>query len=233
MEDLLINSIYVATEGEGVLIGSPQAFIRFQGCKLACKNCDSKETWSFQHKNFRSIEETLAKLEDLDAPKRVSITGGDPLDPFHRKGVMKLVGALKNKGFWINIEATGAEVPHDIFDLLDFISIDFKTPSTGVLGNIEVIKQMASQYIDRFQVKSVIENNLDFDYVVKAKNTLEQKIGKINFPWVLTPSFNTGEDFPKERVLEIIKRNENLKENAFRVIVQQHKWLYGSIKRHI
>ena len=93
--------------------------------------------------------------------------------------------------------------------------------------NIENLIIMAKQYPGRFQVKSVIENEKDFQYVLDASNDLISAIGEINFPWILTPAYNTREEFPTERVLSIVELNERLGRGRFRVIVQQHKWLHG------
>jgi 7-carboxy-7-deazaguanine synthase len=131
-----INSIYRATEGEGVHIGESQIFVRFQGCTIGCLNCDSKDTWNFEEGSFFELEEVVAKIEHLGKTdffplKRVSITGGDPLHPKLEPGVLALVKILKRQNYYVNIEASGSRICPDIFDLVDFISFDFKTPSTG------------------------------------------------------------------------------------------------------
>ena len=82
-DSLNLHSIYRATEGEGVFIGVPQIFVRFQGCAVGCVNCDSKETWDFEENRLFPIENVLTKISLLggDEINRVSITGGDPLHP--------------------------------------------------------------------------------------------------------------------------------------------------------
>src|SRR6478736_4189203 len=77
---LLINSIYRATEGEGIHIGIPQIFVRFQGCHVGCVNCDTKETWDFDPAFTMALDEVMESIETLSQNiiKRVSITGGDP-----------------------------------------------------------------------------------------------------------------------------------------------------------
>ena len=54
----------------------------------------------------------------------------------------------------------------------------------------------------------------------------------LDFPWILTPVFNYGEDFPRERVHEIAVWNE-ARGGHFRVISQQHKWIHGPNKKFI
>ncbi|MEX0799567.1 MAG: hypothetical protein WD025_08980, partial [Bacteriovoracaceae bacterium] len=73
MDDkLAINSIYMATEGEGIHVGTPQIFVRFQGCAIGCVNCDSKDTWEFLPGN-KALETVLREVEELagEYPLRV------------------------------------------------------------------------------------------------------------------------------------------------------------------
>jgi 7-carboxy-7-deazaguanine synthase len=94
----LINSIYRATEGEGVFLGRPQIFVRYQGCAIGCLNCDSKDTWDFTEEMGQSLEmvmEAVHKEGFNGAIKNVSITGGDPLHPSHVPHVLALVKLLK------------------------------------------------------------------------------------------------------------------------------------------
>lgn len=235
MEKLMLNSIYMATEGEGIHVGSPQVFVRFQGCNIGCLNCDSKDTWKFEDQMGLSFDEALLQIHEQSHKgkiRRVSITGGDPLHPKHVPSVCKLVKELKARRYYVNLEASGSRLVHEIFDVIDFVSFDFKTPSTNVRTPLENIEKMVLQYKNRFQIKSVIENRKDFDFVLEAVKSLELKVGELNFPWVLTPAFNLGELLPSERFNDIIKWNEE-SGSYFRVIVQQHKVIHGADKKQV
>ena len=59
-----LNSIYPATEGEGVHIGTPQIFVRYQGCKVGCLNCDSRDTWAFRGGNILTTAEVIEQLKE-------------------------------------------------------------------------------------------------------------------------------------------------------------------------
>ncbi len=144
----LINSIYRATEGEGVYLGRPQIFVRYQGCAIGCLNCDSKDTWDFTQDMGQDLElilESVHREGHNGAIKNVSITGGDPLHPGHVPHVLALTKALKAKNYYVNIEAAGSRVVNEIFELVDFVSFDFKTPSTGVKTPLKNISKMISQ----------------------------------------------------------------------------------------
>jgi len=237
MNQLLLNSIYLATEGEGVHIGTPQIFVRFQGCAIGCINCDSKETWDFDG-DFTSLEKTLAKIEEISGSyphkiKRVSITGGDPLHPKHTDNVEALAGELKKRNFFVNLEASGTRVVDKVFDIVDFVSFDFKTPSTGVRPQVKNLSKLVSQYGKKAQIKSVVADKKDFEFIYDAFVTLQKEFNyQVETPWVITPCYEPNEEFPKERFIAITKLNEQFG-SPFRFIGQQHKWIHGPEKKDV
>jgi 7-carboxy-7-deazaguanine synthase len=231
----LINSIYRATEGEGLFLGRPQIFVRYQGCAVGCLNCDSKETWDFDNcmgTSLDEIMETIHKEGFFGKIKNVSITGGDPLHPRHVPHVLALVKLLKEKKYFVNIEAAGTRVVDEIFDLVDYVSFDFKTPSTGVKTPLQNIAKMMKQYPSKFQVKAVIADRADFLATYEAYKVLAENADILPLNWVLTPCFNNHEEFPLERFKQVLAWNE---ENGgyFRVIGQQHKWIFGPDKKQV
>ena len=231
----LINSIYRATEGEGVFLGRPQIFVRYQGCAVGCLNCDSKDTWDFTEDMGQSLEAVMKNIYDEGfdgAIKNVSITGGDPLHPGHVPHVLSLVKMLKDKNYYVNIEAAGTRVVEDIFSVVDYISFDFKTPSTGVTTPLKNISKMITEFPGKFQVKSVIADLKDFKATLEALKALEAEGLLLNFPWVLTPCYNTLEEFPLNRFTDVLKWNEE-SGGFFRVIGQQHKWIFGPDKKQV
>lgn len=231
---LNINAIYMATEGEGIHIGTAQIFVRFQGCAVGCINCDSKETWDFIDLT-RSLESVIEEVEKLSKQKvspikRVSITGGDPLHPKNEAGVLALVKELRRRGYYINIEAAGTRVVDSIFTLVDFISFDFKTPSTHVITNMKVLTNFIRNYSDKAQIKSVISDKKDYEFTYNAFKEVENLLEAI--PWVLTPCFEPGEQFPGARFAMIMDLNHTYGA-PFRVVGQQHKWVYGAEAKNV
>jgi len=233
MTTLLINSIYVATEGEGVFVGTPQIFVRFQGCHVGCVNCDSKETWDFDPNFAQELPLVLSQIDHLSKGflKRVSITGGDPLHPGHIPGLIELIKELKQRGYFINIEAAGTRVVKEVYDLVDYISFDIKTPSTQVKTSLEVLRRFLSDYAHKSQVKAVAAHKKDVEFVYDIFHQLKDLIPATQ-SWCLTPCFEPGEEFPTNRFQDILKINESLG-MPFRVIGQQHKWVYGPNEKQV
>lgn len=227
MTTLLINSIFRATEGEGIHIGTPQIFVRFQGCHVGCINCDTKETWDFDPAFTKSLDEVMEQIETLSQNiiKRVSITGGDPLHPSHVPSLLVLIKELKARDYFINIEAAGTRIVKEVFDAVDFISYDFKTPSTTVKTSKDLLLKFVEEYGDRAQVKAVVADKKDFEATYDAFHFVRSN-NKTQVPWCLTPCYEPGEAFPMNRFQQVVQLNESFG-LPFRVIGQQHKWVYG------
>ncbi|MBF0298438.1 MAG: 7-carboxy-7-deazaguanine synthase QueE [Oligoflexia bacterium] len=262
-----INSIFLSHEGEGIHLGKAQIFIRVQGCSLKCKNCDTPEALSFKNNKIFTIEEILEEINKINKKyklinKRISITGGDPLDPSHKDAILDLIKVLKKKKYFINIEAAGNVINPQIFNLVDSISFDYKTPSAVSVNRRETLKSLSAlpavpaldllkklflnkKYRDKLQIKSVIESKKDFLYVyssyLQLSNSLlsshpshsSKNINLVN--WILTPSYSlkmSESDF-KKKFDKIFRWNLTLAGGAFRVIGQQHKWVYGTRKKNV
>lgn len=227
MTTLLINSIFRATEGEGIHIGTPQIFVRFQGCHVGCVNCDTKESWEFDPAFTRSLDEVMEEVEVLSQGiiKRVSITGGDPLHPSHIPSLLELIKELKSRQYFINIEAAGTRIVKEVFDQVDFISYDFKTPSTTVKTSKELMLKFIQEYGDKSQIKAVVADKKDFEATFDAFHFVRSS-GAKQIPWCLTPCYEPGEAFPMNRFQQVVQLNESFG-LPFRVIGQQHKWVYG------
>ncbi len=227
----------MATEGEGIHIGTPQIFVRFQGCAIGCLNCDTKESWEFTNPHS-SVDSVIATIEEQAGQyphriKRVSITGGDPLHPKNAPAALALTRSLKKLGYYVNIEAAGSRVVDEIFDSIDFVSFDFKTPSTGVTHNKNLLLKMCQQYAGKTQIKAVIADKKDFEATYDIYTwVLNELDNKMEIPWVLTPCYEPDEEFPQERFAEIINMNTEFGA-PFRVIGQQHKWFFGPSKKDV
>ena len=225
-----INSIFRATEGEGTRLGTPQIFVRFQGCNVGCVNCDTMESWEFGEKYHQDIEDVLDQIREISRLSgnlmNASITGGDPLHPKNVPGALEVARRLKSEGYFISLEAAGTRVVDSIFDVIDFISFDYKTISTGVRTNPELIVKLIDQYYGKFQLKTVIVNNQDFEDTLRVYESIKATRPGKHFPWCLTPSYEAGEEFPRERFLNVVKLNEQTC-GKFLVVGQQHKWLHG------
>lgn len=72
-----INEIFYSIQGEGYFTGMPAVFIRFSGCNLKCKWCDTQhEEGTFYSKE--QLEEAVYKIVGDKPDVLIVLTGGEP-----------------------------------------------------------------------------------------------------------------------------------------------------------
>lgn len=228
-----IVEIFSSLEGEGLFVGTPTIFVRFAGCNVGCKHCDSKVTWSKDSgKKFTMLKllQHVSSLVLVSGVTRVSVTGGEPLldANFIANFCLLLRETLKRNAMYItlNLETSGTIFPDDLYtdehqpiwNFFDTISMDIKTPSSGVIlfpVTITTIKKLFSDV--RFCFKAVIADDNDLNYIVK---TFKYEARNFANPLVLTPCEQNGELANVPNLVKSIELNTFFK---YRVIAQQHK----------
>ena len=118
-----VMEAFYTLQGEGAHTGKAAYFIRLAGCDVGCVWCDVKESWDARKHPVQTVADIVAQA--AIHPARVAvITGGEPL--MHPLG--PLTQALKQAGFTVHIETSGA---HPVSGELDWICLSpkkFKAP---------------------------------------------------------------------------------------------------------
>lgn len=126
-----INEIFYSLQGEGYHTGKPAIFIRFSGCNLACKWCDT----DFHSYIEMSAEDILKKCKEI-APteaKTIVLTGGEPSLQIDEN----LLNILHHTGFYICIETNGTNpLPNGI----DWITCSPKEDKPPILKQANELK---------------------------------------------------------------------------------------------
>ena len=148
-----IYEVFSSVQGEGPLVGVRQVFVRFRGCDLTCRYCDTPQARTtagpchiqqsagseeFVHRdNPVSVDELLQIVDTLagqarDAHHSVALTGGEPL--LYPDYVGALAAALHQAGHKVYLETAGhlPEALSTVIDNIDWVAMDFKLPSTLV-----------------------------------------------------------------------------------------------------
>ncbi|UCD85665.1 MAG: 7-carboxy-7-deazaguanine synthase QueE [Deltaproteobacteria bacterium] len=144
-----VVEIFSSIQGEGILVGERQIFVRFGGCRLRCNYCDTPQAL-FPQKECR-IEKlpgarkfyflpnplTPVKLREIafsldrvpSIHRHLSITGGEPLEQV--SFLKEWLPAVKDR-FKIYLETNGilSGSLSKIIDLVDTIAMDIKLPSS-------------------------------------------------------------------------------------------------------
>ncbi|MBD0403979.1 7-carboxy-7-deazaguanine synthase QueE [Flammeovirga sp. EKP202] len=151
---LPVMEAFYTIQGEGAYTGQAAYFIRLAGCDVGCVWCDVKESWEQDKHPVLAVEEIVQNAKKY--PGRLAIiTGGEPL--MHDLG--PLTEKLKEEGFHINIETSGA---HPLSGELDYITLSpkkFKQP-------VEEVYQKASEF------KVVVYNKADLKWAVELSEKL-------------------------------------------------------------
>ncbi len=188
--------IFYTIQGEGTWSGNASYFIRLAGCDVGCVWCDVKESWDASKYPAFTTEQIIEKFEPTNC-KMVVITGGEPA----MYNLTDLTEGLKNKGFKVHIETSGAYLLIGNFDWVCFSPKKFKKP-------IENFGNMADE------LKVVIFNKSDFEWAETFKKDVTEKCNLY-----LQPEWDKRESV-KEIIVDYIKHNPE-----WRVSLQAHKYL--------
>lgn len=108
-------------------MGKRQIFIRFAGCNINCKYCDTENSKSGDIGEYYSVEELNDIVQSLITPDfdSLEITGGEPLlhSDFIRKFLLKY-----DYRAMLETNATLPENLLDLADVIDIVSMDIKLP---------------------------------------------------------------------------------------------------------
>lgn len=202
-----ISEVFYSLQGEGVLMGTPTAFVRTTGCNLDCAWCDTR--YALEGGTEMSVDMIFAAVERFRCPF-VCITGGEPLI---QEDVYRLMSTLLENDYHVTVETNGS-VPLERIPVSEeiLISMDMKTPSSGmsswmVMENLEFLSP-------RDQLKMVIADRVDYMFARKALRENE-----INCPVIFTPAGGTDLRPLAEWVLA-----DRL---MVRVLPQLHKVIWG------
>jgi 7-carboxy-7-deazaguanine synthase len=177
---MVINEIFYSLQGEGFLAGFPSVFVRFAGCPLRCRWCDTKYAWDEKAGEDFNIAEIVETAEQWSC-KYVVITGGEPMI---NSDLPELVKEFKNAGKHITIETAGiayiSELPCDLMSISPKLSNSAPDAAKASAAHedsrldIAVLQELVDKY--DYQLKFVVDSQ---DDLPEIQQTIE-KIGSIN-----------------------------------------------------
>lgn len=215
---------FLSIDGEGPTQGELSTFIRFQGCNLRCKWCDTKYSYdtseSFEVLSGEEIYNYIKSNETYN----VTLTGGEPLIQPNIEELLMLLS--KDKKLKINIETNGAIAIKPFKSLIPSENIryiiDFKLPDSGMTEfmNIDNFKFLTKRDVYKFVIVSM--NDLRYAENIIKKYELISKC-QVYF----SPVFGS---INLQDIVEFMKSN---KLNGVRLQVQMHKIIWGMDERGV
>lgn len=212
-----IYSIFNSISGEYGFIpqGTLTTFIRFAGCNLACKYCDTKKAIPRNSGRPMTLDAIMREVKRIGC-WNVLITGGEPLA--QREGLDDLVDALKNDGYVVSIETNGSYIPLTSSRMnVDAWIFDYKLPSSGM--ECEMHPELFGQLWGNDVVKFVCQDRRDYlrmKAVLFKSDSLDAGVHvAVSAAAPLTPA-------------ELVKWLQ--KDKLFSIVVstQIHKWVFPS-----
>lgn len=222
MDKFHVVEHFISINGEGRKAGQLAHFIRFTGCNLNCKYCDTK--WANEPNTIYEVydKQGIYKLIKEAGVKNVTLTGGEPLLQNHILELLYLM--IEDKDFRIEIETNGSiDIrPFMISNNITF-TLDYKLSVSGMedkmcLTNYENIRAVDTV---KFVVGS-IEDMLRSKEIIESYGLIQKGCGIY-----LSPCF--GEIDPKEMVEFLVK----YKMNDVNIQLQLHKFIWNPDKRGV
>ena len=168
---MIITEIFRSIQGEGTRAGLPCIFVRFTGCNLRCKWCDT--AYAFHGGTKMTVDEVIARVHELSsvqaaqpsgyaaaAPKLslVELTGGEPL---LQPDVIPLAQKLVDSGYTVLIETSGerpvAALPRAVVKIVDVKCPDSGEPDTFNPENLGALES-------KDEIKFVISSRRDYEF---------------------------------------------------------------------
>ncbi|MEE9163152.1 MAG: radical SAM protein [Candidatus Neomarinimicrobiota bacterium] len=152
---LKVNEIFHSVQGESSHSGRPCVFVRLTYCNLRCSYCDTE--YAFYEGDDMSIPDVVARVATFGC-RLVEITGGEPLMQTEAIGLME---ALLADGYEVMLE-TGGSLPVSAVPSAVVKIVDFKTPSSGMMG--KNLWTILDDLAPHDEIKFVVGDRADYDW---------------------------------------------------------------------
>jgi len=213
-----IKEIFTSIQGEGPYVGVKQLFVRFCGCNLSCRYCDTN--FDIQNSKTYSVQELLNEVNKHSDCHSVSLTGGEPLlhSDFLKEFLPKCMLPV-----YLETNATLTDKLEEIIDYVDFISADIKLPSCA---GCSVLWAEHDRFFEKANKKELFAKIVFDEYITEEEIIESVNLAKkYDIELILQPKCKpNSSDFDVEMSEAVFERFFS-KYKRIRLIPQVHKFL--------
>lgn len=219
---------FVSINGEGRRAGELAVFIRFAGCNLNCKYCDTAYAIPMDcDYEKQELSELVDYIEETGI-RNVTLTGGEPL---LQRDIEELVVEVISHNKRVEIETNGAVSIGGLYELSKklmlndelSITLDYKCPGSSMteymlMENYEMLRKSDT-------VKFVVSDQTDMDKaleIIEKKQLIERGIAVYFSPV-----------FGKIKSAEIVDFMISHRLNGVTHQLQQHKFIWDPEMRGV
>jgi 7-carboxy-7-deazaguanine synthase len=123
-----VHSISVGVTDNEWKAGRAAITLKLQGCPVICKGCHAKDLQDPAGGQEVTYKEIYDEIKEHPI-KTLVITGGEPT---MQPGLIELVRYFMSKKYTVILETYGLLIDLPLFTLVPWLSVDIKTPSTGL-----------------------------------------------------------------------------------------------------
>jgi len=184
-----IAEVFDSVQGEGLYLGEKQIFVRFYGCNLKCKYCDTELNSFMEYEPEELMKELRLYREKYHS---ISFTGGEPL--LQSEFLKEVLRSTRKNNFKNYLETNGTlhKELEDVIDHIDIVAMDLKLPSsTGLSGLWEeqrLFLKIASQ--QEVFVKTVICSHTKKEDLIRGLRLIRETAQEV----VLVLQLNSNEE---------------------------------------
>ncbi len=249
MINATVEEIYSSIQGEGPWVGQRHIFVRFIGCDIKCRYCDTPEARhrvdsagglghcrvqkSTVSAEYDRVSNPLSVLQLTEFCTRLvvggpscptlSLTGGEPL--LQHQFLTEWLPHVR-KDFKIYLETSGIHyrAMENIRGLVDVVSMDFKLPTATGLGPFwdEHNKFLSIIRGKSVFVKAVATRDTQIDDILTSANIIAEI--DVSIPFIIQPA--SGQFAPEPGTLVEFQNAALRILQDVRVIPQVHKVLH-------
>ena len=127
-----IIEVFDSMQGEGIYLGEKQLFVRFFGCNISCKYCDTKSDCFLEYEPDELMREIRLYQDKYHS---ISFTGGEPL--LQASFLKELLRLTRKENFKHYLETNGTlpDVLEEVIEQIDIVAMDIKLPTSTGLGD--------------------------------------------------------------------------------------------------